>query len=99
MAGTKPKRGGRIQAQAGPQPPAAAPELELETVRLDSLKPHSKNYHYHPDDEIEHIMESVKEHGVYRNIVVAREGTILAGHGVVEAMRRLGIETVSDLCA
>ena len=29
-------------------------------------------------------------HGVYRNVVVAQDGTILAGHGVVAAAQELG---------
>lgn len=61
-----------------------------EQVTLDQLQPHPRNYKSHPDDEIEHIMESIREHGFYRNIVISQDGTILAGHGVVEASRRLG---------
>jgi ParB/Sulfiredoxin domain len=65
-------------------------------VRLpvDSLHPHPRNYRTHPDDQLDHIVQSVRVHGFYRNIVVARDGTILAGHGVVLAARRLGIEEV-----
>lgn len=42
-------------------------------------------------------MSSIKEHGFYRNVVAARDGTILAGHGVVEAARRLGLEEVPTI--
>lgn len=69
--------------------------LALETVWLDELRPHPRNYQAHPDDEIEHLMESLRANGVYRNILVAEDGvTILAGHGVVEAARRLPLETL-----
>lgn len=68
--------------------------LLLEDVALDQLKPHPRNYQAHPDDELEHIMESIKTHGFYRNVVIARDGTILAGHGVTEAARRMGLERV-----
>jgi ParB-like chromosome segregation protein Spo0J len=68
--------------------------LRLEEVALDQLKPHPRNYQEHPDDEIEHIMESIKTHGFYRNIVIAQDGTILAGHGVVIAARRLGYTSI-----
>lgn len=68
--------------------------LLLEEVALDQLKRHPRNYREHPDDEIEHLMESLRSNGVYRNIVVAKDGTILAGHGVVEAARRLGLKTI-----
>jgi ParB-like nuclease domain len=64
-------------------------------VPLHTLKAHPRNYRTHPDDEIEHIMESIRVHGVYRNVVISGDGkTILAGHGVVEAARRLGLTHV-----
>lgn len=61
---------------------------------LASLKRHPKNYRTHPDDQLNHIMQSIREHGIYRNIVVAKDMTILAGHGVAEAARKLGITEV-----
>lgn len=65
-----------------------------EQVPLSLLKPHPKNYREHPEDEVEHIRASLREYGVYRNIVVARDHTILAGHGVAEACRLEGLELV-----
>lgn len=65
-----------------------------ELVAIDSLRAHPRNYRVHPADEIEHLCQSIKEHGIYRNIVIAREGTILAGHGVWEACKVLGLLTV-----
>ena len=68
--------------------------LMTETVPLDDLHPHPRNYRAHPADQLEHIEASIKEHGFYRNVVACRDGTILAGHGVVEASRRLGFSKV-----
>lgn len=65
---------------------AYAPEI----VRLDDLSPHPRNYRAHPYDQAEHLKASLAEHGVYRPVVIARDGTILAGHGLVEAARLLG---------
>ena len=62
-----------------------------ELVRLADLKPHPRNYKKHPDDQIEHIAESIRRHGFYRNIVIARDNTILAGHGVVQAYRQMNV--------
>lgn len=66
-------------------------------VRLpvDALRPHPRNYRDHPDDQVAHIIRSIELHGQYRNIVIARDGTILAGHGVVAAAKRLGIAELS----
>ncbi len=68
----------------------AAPAVEV--VPLSSLKPHPRNYRNHPEDQLSHLIESLKQHGWYRNIVVARDLTILAGHGIAEAARRLGLK-------
>lgn len=65
-----------------------------ERVRVDSLTPHPLNYKGHPDDQIEHIVASIRENGVYRNVVVARDGMILAGHGVCLALKKMGREWV-----
>jgi len=61
---------------------------------IDKLKPHPQNYQEHPDDQVEHLMASIREHGLYRNVVVARDYTILAGHGVVKAARKMGFESI-----
>jgi len=67
---------------------------EVEVVSVDSLRPHERNYREHPDDQLDHIVHSIQEHGFYRNVVVAKDGTILAGHGVVQAAKKLGMETI-----
>jgi hypothetical protein len=62
-----------------------------EWVDIASLTPHPRNYRKHPEDQIGHLMQSLREHGYYRNVVTARDGTILAGHGVIEAATKLGL--------
>jgi hypothetical protein len=59
-------------------------------VDLALLKSHPRNYNSHPDDQLDHIIQSIKEHRVYRNIVAANDYTILAGHGVVKALKKMG---------
>lgn len=68
------------------------PILERTVVPLTELKPHPKNYRKHPEDQLRHIRESIARNGVYRNIVVARGGVILAGHGVFEALGQMGVK-------
>lgn len=69
--------------------PFATPKAEL--VEISDLKPHPKNYKKHPDDQLDHLMKSIIEHGFYRNVVVARDNTIIAGHGVVQAVVKMGL--------
>jgi len=65
-----------------------------ETVDISTLRPHPKNYQKHPEEQLKHLRQSIKEHGLYRNVVIAKDSTILAGHGVVEAAKSLGIKEI-----
>lgn len=69
-------------------------EFQTETVRLADLRPHPRNYRQHPEDQLEHLVQSIREHGVYRNVVVADDLTILAGHGVVQAAKLAGLDEI-----
>ena len=71
-----------------------APAFTVETVKIDTLKDHPRNYRTHPDDQLDHIIASIKQHGFYRNIVIAKEGTILGGHGVTKAAKKMGLDSV-----
>ena len=66
----------------------------MEYVKLSELSHHPRNYRGHPESQLAHIMESIRENGVYRNIVVSSDNVVLAGHGVLEACRKLGIEDI-----
>jgi DNA methylase len=74
--------------------PAPLPDNDLtetlERLDLATLRPHPRNDGTHPPDELAHLKASITQHGIYRNVVVANDGTILAGHGVVQAARELG---------
>lgn len=67
---------------------------DTELVDIAVLKEHPRNYRKHPEDQLRHIGESLRQHGFYRNVVVARDNTILAGHGVVKAAQQTGLTTV-----
>lgn len=67
---------------------------QSEQVNLANIKPHPRNYREHSDDQLEHLISSIKQHGFYRNIVISKDNFILAGHGVVQAARRMELESV-----
>jgi len=75
----------------------AIPAFVPEVVSVDDLTNHPRNYREHPDDQLEHIVESLKANGFYRNVVTASDLTILAGHGVVKAARKLGHTSIPVL--
>jgi hypothetical protein len=70
-------------------------EEKSKLIAISVLKPHPKNYQKHDEEQLNHIIKSIEEHGVYRNVVIARDNTILAGHGVVEAMQKMGRKKVA----
>ncbi len=72
--------------------PVVMPAPELTAVK--HLTPHPRNYRDHPEDQIDHLVQSIRDHGVYRNVVTANDGTILAGHGVVLAAQRLDLKEI-----
>lgn len=69
-------------------------DTKTEYINSDLLLEHPKNYRVHPDDQLEHLMKSIEQNGFYRNVVIAKDNTILAGHGVVKASRKLGLTSV-----
>jgi DNA modification methylase len=76
-----------------PAPPTLVPEtieVPIVWIPLATLRPHPRNDGHHPPEELAHLKQSLTEHGVYRNVVIADDGTILAGHGVVQAAQELG---------
>ena len=64
--------------------------LPVLLLPLADLKAHPRNYRTHPEDQLTHLEQSLREHGWFRPIVVANDNTILAGHGIAQAARRLG---------
>lgn len=75
-----------------PEADADLDALVIETgdIEIARLKPHPRNYNHHPPDQIEHLAASIRQFGFFRNIVIARDDTILAGHGAIEAARTIG---------
>ena len=69
-------------------------KYSVEEVSISELKKHPKNYREHPEDQLAHLIASIEKNGVYKNIVVSKDGFILAGHGVVKALEKMDIKEV-----
>jgi hypothetical protein len=72
----------------------AAQTVSAELVDVASLKPHPSNYRKHGSDQLAHIVKSIQLHGFYKNVVVAKDYTILAGHGAVDGAKALKIKKI-----
>lgn len=64
--------------------------LPIEYVPINQLKPHPRNYRSHPEDQLAHIRVRIEKWGIYRPILIARDNTILGGHGVTASAESLG---------
>lgn len=99
VIGFDPKALDKLQAWPAPaindsMPPPERKYLRIETIELSKLQPHPRNFLVHPDDQIQQLIQSIREHGYYRNIVCARDNTVLAGHGILAAVQKMGWLTV-----
>lgn len=65
-------------------------EFATEIVSIDTLEAHPRNYRSHPEEQIAHLKASLADYGIVKNIVIANDNVILAGHGMVTAAREAG---------
>lgn len=58
------------------------------------LTPYINNAKAHPTEQIDKIASSIAEFGFSNPIIIDNAGVVIAGHGRLEASRRLGLEKV-----
>src|SRR5581483_11527186 len=76
------------------------PPLLPETVEhwpLDRLRPYARNPRTHSDEQVAQIAASIVEFGWTNPVLVSGDGTVIAGHGRLDAARRLGLDAVPVL--
>lgn len=66
---------------------------EAEEVRIADLRPYEKNAKTHDEKQIKNIAKSIKDFGFTQPLVIDDAGTVIIGHGRLEAAKRLGMET------
>jgi DNA modification methylase len=72
-------------------------KLAVEHVAVTALKPYSSNARVHSLKQIAEIASSIKAFGFNNPVLIDKAGTIIAGHGRVEAAKKLGLDTVPCL--
>lgn len=68
-------------------------DLQIEYVPVEQLKPYENNARKHADEDVNAIVESIKEFGFDDPIGIWHD-TIVEGHGRLIAAKKLGMETV-----
>jgi DNA modification methylase len=73
------------------------PIAQIQMVALETLKPNPRNARTHSKRQIKLIAESLKTFGFLNPILIDENRMIIAGHGRVEAAKRLGMTDVPAL--
>ena len=64
------------------------------TLPIEDLKPNPRNARTHPRRQIRQIKSSIKRFGFTNPILIDENNVIIAGHGRVEAAKKLGLESI-----
>ena len=72
-------------------------ELVIEYRALDRLVPYARNARTHSEAQLAEIAGSIREFGFVNPVLIAEDGTIIAGHGRVLAARQLGMDAVPSI--
>ena len=67
--------------------------LKIEYVNIEAIKPYERNAKTHPIEQIQQIMESIKQFGMNDPIAIWND-EIVEGHGRLIACMNLGMKTV-----
>ena len=68
--------------------------MEVIYLPPDDLTPYAANAKRHPDEQVRHIANSIREFGFRQPIVVDANNVVVIGHGRLLAAKLLGLETV-----
>jgi len=69
--------------------------MELIKKKVSDLIPYINNSRTHSEEQITQLISSIKEFGFTNPILLAPDNSIIAGHGRLQAVKRLGYEEVS----
>lgn len=67
---------------------------KIEYINVDKLSAYETNSRTHSDDQIKQIADSINEFGFTNPVLIDQDGTIIAGHGRVQAAKKIGMDEV-----
>lgn len=74
-----------------------SPALKIEYLPVETLAPYEKNARTHSPDQVDQIVASMQEFGFTNPILIDDQNVIIAGHGRLEAAKRIGMLTVPTI--
>jgi DNA modification methylase len=72
-------------------------DYRIECLPTATLRPYKGNARRHSNAQIDQIAKSIRRFGFTNPVLISDDGQIVAGHGRVEAARRIGMQTVPTL--
>jgi len=69
-------------------------QYNIEFLKVSDLKPYENNVKKHDEEQIEQIMNSIKEFGFRQNLVIDENNVVIIGHGRLAAAEKMGLEEV-----
>lgn len=77
--------------------PSELSGLKISYLPIDSLTPYPRNARTHSKKQIAQIAESIRVFGFTNPILLDSQSSIIAGHGRIEAAKKLGIKEVPTI--
>lgn len=71
-----------------------AKSVKLQEVAIELLKPYERNAKIHPQNQIDKIVDSIREFGFITPCVIDSAYNVIAGHGRIMASEQMGLKTV-----
>ena len=68
--------------------------MDITMMAVQDIRPYEKNAKKHPEEQVEHIANSIREFGWQQPLVVDKDNVLVIGHGRLLAAKKLGLEQV-----
>lgn len=70
------------------------PRLKIEMIGVGALLPYARNSRIYSEEQVAQIAASVREFGFTNPLLIREDMTVIAGHGRLQAARKLGMTDV-----
>lgn len=68
--------------------------MNVTMMAVQDIRPYEQNAKKHPEEQVEHIANSIREFGWQQPLVVDKDNVLVIGHGRLLAAKHLGLQEV-----
>lgn len=69
-------------------------KYKVEFIAVDELKAYERNAKKHPAEQVDRIVQSIRQFGFRQNLVIDKDNVVVIGHGRLLAAKKMGLESV-----